>query len=151
MSSIADKIQRMLPLIKIRQIQLDQQLFIQQQIQTRKIAAKAELLRCQHMYIKGIDRLNQERQSPERKMLEALERSIDHAKALWHNRLLSLRAVEDEERVQDLAVKLAYKSLKMLEKLDERYTVDLNDDLKRAEQKQLDEFAIQSARRKIWG
>lgn len=149
MTNFAQKIQRMEPLIKIRGIQLDQQLFFLQQIQARKQDAKNELLRCQHMYIKGIDRLNQERQSPERKMLEALERSIDLAKSLWHKRLMDLRAIEEEERAQEQAVKLAHKNLKMLEKLDERYTVDLNEQLKKVEQKQLDEFAIQSARRKI--
>ncbi|MBC7658781.1 MAG: hypothetical protein H7249_03650 [Chitinophagaceae bacterium] len=148
MTSFAKKIQKMEPLIKIRQLQLDQQMFILQQIQARKSLAKAELLRCQHMYIKGIDRLNQERQSPERRMLEALERSIDLAKSLWHNRLLDLRAVEDEEKAQELAVRLAHKNLKMLEKLDERYTVSNNEHLKKVEQKQLDEFAVQSARRK---
>ncbi|RYZ56335.1 MAG: hypothetical protein EOP07_12675 [Proteobacteria bacterium] len=149
MTSIARKIDKIEPLIKIRRLQLDQQLYIAQEIQIRKNAAKDELMRCQHMYIKGIDRLNQERQSPERKMLDALERSVDHAKSLWHKRLLDLRAVEAEERVQEQVVKLAYKNLKMLEKLDERYTVDLNEHLKKIEQKQLDEFAIQSARRKI--
>ena len=149
MTNFAQKIQKMEPLIKIRTLQLDQQMFILQQIQTRKQAAKTELLRCQHMYIKGIDRLNQERQSPERKMLEALERSIDLAKSLWHKRLMDLRNVEDEERIQEAAVRLAYKNLKMLEKLDERYTVDLNEHMKKVEQKQLDEFAVQSARRKI--
>ncbi|MBC7532133.1 MAG: hypothetical protein H7318_11175 [Oligoflexus sp.] len=149
MTNFAQKIQKMEPLIKIRTLQLDQQLFILQQIQTRKQAAKTELLRCQHMYIQGIDRLNQERQSPERRMLEALERSIDLAKSLWHKRLMDLRNVEDEERIQEAAVRLAYKNLKMLEKLDERYTVDLNEHMKKVEQKQLDEFAVQSARRKI--
>lgn len=149
MTNFAQKIQKMEPLIKIRNIQLDQQLFLLQQIKARKLDAKNELLRCQHMYIKGIDRLNEERQSPERRMLEALEGSIDLAKSLWHKRLLDLRVIEDEERAQEQAVKLAHKNLKMLEKLDERYTIDLNEQLKKVEQKQLDEFAIQSARRKI--
>lgn len=149
MTSIAQKIQKMEPLIKIRSIQLDQQLFLLQQIQLKKQAAQAELLRCQQMYIKGIDRLNQERQSPERKMLEALERSIDLAKSLWHKRLLDLRAIEDEERAQEQAVKLAHKNLKMLEKLDGRYNNALNEHTKKIEQRALDEFAIQSARRKI--
>src|SRR6476469_1546664 len=124
MTNFAQKIQRMEPLIKIRGIQLDQQLFFLQQIQARKQSAKDELLRCQHMYIKGIDRLNLERQSPERRMLEALERSIDLAKSLWHKRLMELRAVEEEERAQEQAVKLAHKNLKMLEKLDVRYVAD---------------------------
>ena len=149
MTTFAQKIQKMESLIKIRQIQLDQQIFIMQQIQTKKQHARDELLRCQRMYIQGIDRLNQERQSPERRMQEALERSIDLAKSLWHNKLLDLRAVEEEERAQEHSIRLAHKNLKMLEKLDGRYTVDLNEHLKKVEQKQLDEFSIQNARRKF--
>jgi hypothetical protein len=147
--SIQTKITQVNSLIKLRQMQLDQQLFILQKITLRKEAAKQELIRCQTMYVKGIDRLNQERQSPERLMLEALERSIDHAKSLWHQRLMELREVELEEKAQERHVAEAHKNVRMLEKLDERYTGDLAEHLKKVEQKQLDEFAIQAARRKI--
>ena len=149
MSSIAKKIERLGPLIKIRQMQLDQQLFVLHKIKLRKEAAHQELVRAQSMYITGIERLNQERQSPERLMLEALENSIDLAKSLWHKRLIDLRHVELEVKAQERHVAEAHKNMKMLEKLDGRYDADLNEHLKRVEQKQLDEFAIQAARRKI--
>ncbi|RZA24477.1 MAG: hypothetical protein EOP10_09815 [Proteobacteria bacterium] len=149
MSGIEKKIEKLGSLIKIRQIQLDQQLFELEKIRRRKEAAKAELLRTQTMYVKGIDRLNQERQSPERLMLEALENSIDLAKSLWHKRLMDLRDVELEERAQERCVAEAHKNKMMLEKLDGRYSADLNNHSKIVEQKQLDEFAVQAARRKI--
>ncbi|MES2745339.1 MAG: hypothetical protein V4655_07920 [Bdellovibrionota bacterium] len=149
MSGIEKKIEKLGSLIRIRQIQLDQQLFELEKIRRRKDAAKAELLRTQTMYVKGIDRLNQERQSPERLMLEALENSIDLAKSLWHKRLMDLRDVELEERAQERCVAEAHKNKMMLEKLDGRYSADLNNQNKIVEQKQLDEFAVQAARRKI--
>ena len=149
MSSFQKKIEKIGSLIKIRQIQLDQQLFELEKIKRRKEAAQAELVRTQTMYVKGIDRLNQERQSPERLMLEALENSIDLAKSLWHKRLVELRQVELEVKAQERHVAEAHKNVMMLEKLDGRYTVDLNNHMKIVEQKQLDEFAVQSARRKI--
>ncbi len=148
MSQIVKKKEKLGSLIKIRQLQLDQQLFELSKIQLRKEAAKQELLRTQTMYVQGVDRLNQERQSPERLMLEALERSIDFAKTLWHQRLIELRQVELEERAQERHVAEAHKNVKMLEKLDGRYSSDLNEHLKKVEQKQLDEFAVQAARRK---
>lgn len=149
MSGIQAKIEKLGTLIKIRKIQLDQELFVLQRIQLRKEAAKQELLRVQTMYVKGVDRLNQERQSAERLMLEPLERSIDLAKSLWNQRLIELREVELEEKAQERQVAEAHKNMKMLEKLDGRYGNDLNQHLKKTEQKQLDEFAIQAARRKI--
>jgi hypothetical protein len=149
MSSIEQKIQKLGSLLKIRQIQLDQELFELDKVRRRKEAAKAELQRAQAMYIKGVDRLNQERQSPERLMLQALESSIDLAKSLWHKRLLELREVELEERAQERQVAQAHKNKMMLERLDGRYSADLNHHRKIVEQKQLDEFAVQAARRKI--
>lgn len=149
MIPIAKKIEKLGPLIKIRQLQLDQQLSLLQKIKLRKEAAQQELVRAQSMYITGIDRLNQERQSPERLMLEALENSIDLAKSLWHKRLMELRHVEIEVKAQERHVAEAHKNMKMLEKLDDRYTGNLNEHLKIIEQKQLDEFAVQGARRKI--
>lgn len=147
--SIKAKIAKINSLVKLRQIQLDQQLFVLQKIKVRKEAAKQELMRCQTMYVNGIDRLNQERQSPERLMLEALERSIDFAKSLWHQKMTELREVELEEKAQERHVAEAHKNVRMLEKLDGRYAVEYNEHLKKIEQKQLDEFAIQAARRKI--
>lgn len=147
MNRIEKKIDRMASLKYVRKIQLDKELAILNDLQAKKKIAKDELYESQLMYIQGVDRLNKERQSPERKMLDALERSIDLAKSRWYQKLQILRAVEEDERRQNLAVQDAHRNLKMLEKLDERYNVQLRKHNDKVEQKMLDEFAIQ--RRKI--
>lgn len=149
MSNPGKKQKQIGPLIKIRQIQYDQESAVLSQIQVKRQEAMNELQRCQTNYITGIERLNRERQSSERKMLEALERAVDYAKIQWYQRLKALREIEQEERLQMQQVFEAQKRLRMLEKLDERYGRQERDLLKKVEQKQLDEFAIISARRKI--
>lgn len=147
MSRYEKKIDKMASLQHLRKMQLDQEMVILQQIQAKRKTAKEELYESQMMYIHGVDRLNKERQSPERKMLDALERSIDLAKSRWYQKLQILRAVEEDERRQNLAVQDAHRNLKMLEKLGEKYGEQLRKHNNRVEQKMLDEFAIQ--RRKI--
>ena len=149
MTEFRKKIERMVSLIKIRQLQLEHEKSILQNISTKRVEAKDDLQHYQRMYIEGVDRLNQERQSSERKMLEALERSIDLAKLRWHQKLQILRKIEEEEQVQSMVVQSAHRELKKLEKLDERYDSQLKAQLGKIEQKSLDEFAIQNARRKL--
>ncbi len=148
MSSPGKKQQKIGPLIKIRQIQYDQESAVLSQLQLRRQAAIGELQVWQSKYMSSIDQLNKERQSPERKMLEALERSVDLAKSQWYQKLKSLREIEYHEKMQMQQVFEAQKRLRMLEKLDERYEKQDLQHLKKAEQKQLDEFAIINARRK---
>jgi flagellar export protein FliJ len=148
MSQSKQKQDRIQPLIKIRQIQFDQETSVLSKIQQRRQLAIDELQRFQRMYIQGVDRLNRERQTPERKMLDALEKSIDYAKSQWYSKLRDLRAIEEEERQQMQIVIEAQKKLKMLEKLDIRYNEQHMEHLKKVEQKMLDEFAIQAARKK---
>lgn len=143
MNRIEKKIDRMASLKYVRKIQLDKELAILNELQVKKKTAKDELYESQMMYIQGVDRLNKERQSPERKMLDALERSIDLAKSRWYQKLQILRAVEEDERRQNLAVQEAHRNLKMLEKLDDRYNDQLRKHNNRVEQKILDEFAVQ--------
>jgi flagellar biosynthesis chaperone FliJ len=81
-------------------------------------------------------------------MLSALEQGVDFAKAQWHQRLMALRAVEDDERRQLTMVMEAQKRMKMLEHLGEIYGEQYSKQSKIQEQKQLDEFAISMNRRK---
>lgn len=148
MTRAGKKQQQIGPLIKIRQIQFDQESALLSQLQLKRQEALTQLQHSQSTYMTGIEKLNRERQSSERKMLEALERSVDLAKSQWYQRLKILRQIEHEERLQMLQVSEAQKRLRMLEKLGERYAHQENEHLKKIEQKQLDEFAIVSARRK---
>lgn len=140
-----DKIQ---PLIRVRQIQMDQAISILNRIQKSRESALRELQHFQQAYIVGIDRLNQERQSPERKLLETLEQGVDYAKAQWYKKLKTLRSIEQEEKAQKEAVLNSHQKLRMLEKLDARYDEQNIKNEKVVEQKQLDEFALQISRRK---
>lgn len=148
MASPKQKIQKIKPLIKIRKLQLDQETMLLNQIKLKREEAAEALMHSQRTYIEGVEKLNRERQSPERKMLSALEQGVDFAKAQWYQRLMALRAVEDEERRQFTMVMEAQKRMKMLEHLDERYVEQHSKQSKIQEQKQLDEFAISMNRRK---
>ncbi len=142
------KMKRIQPLIKIRKIQLDQETALLNQIQLKREEAAQALMLSQQTYIEGVEKLNQERQSSERKLVSALEQGVDFAKAQWYQRLMALRAVEEEERLQSRQVAEAHKRMKMLEHLDERYLEQHMKQLNIQEQKQIDEFAISMNRRK---
>ena len=148
MADAQEKKQKIQPLMRVRQMQLDHELLILNQIKQKREQASGELQHFQVAYIQGIDRLNKERQSPERKMLEALEQSVDYAKLQWYHKLKNLRMIEHAERLQNKVVSDSHQRLRMLEKLDERYAEQNAKHAKTVEQKQLDEFAIQIARRK---
>ncbi len=148
MPNSQQKMKRIQPLIKIRKIQLDQETALLNQIQLKREEAAQALMQSQQTYIEGVEKLNQERQSSERKLVSALEQGVDFAKAQWYQRLMALRAVEEEERLQSRQVAEAQKRMKMLEHLDERYLEQYLKQLNIQEQKQLDEFAISMNRRK---
>ncbi len=148
MANSQQKKKRIQPLIKIRKIQLDQETALLNQIQLKREEAAQALMQSQQTYIEGVEKLNQERQSSERKLVSALEQGVDFAKAQWYQRLMALRAVEEEERLQSRQVAEAHKRMKMLEHLDERYLEQYLKQLNIQEQKQLDEFAISMNRRK---
>ncbi len=148
MPNSQQKMKRIQPLIKIRKIQLDQETALLNQIQLKREEAAQALMQSQQTYIEGVEKLNQERQSSERKLVSALEQGVDFAKAQWYQRLMALRAVEEEERLQSRQVAEAQKRMKMLEHLDERYLEQYLKQLNIQEQKQLDEFAIAMNRRK---
>lgn len=148
MPSPKQKIKKLQPLIKIRQLQLDQETMRLNQIKAKREEAAQALLQSQKVYIDGVERLNHERQSSDRKMLDALEQGVDFAKAQWYQRLMSYRRLEEDERRQRLMVSEAQKRMKMLEHLDERYADQYLKQLKMHEQKLLDEFAISMNRRK---
>jgi flagellar biosynthesis chaperone FliJ len=148
MANPQQKMKKIQPLIKIRKLQLDQETAVLSQIQLKREEAAQALMQSQQTYIQGVEKLNQERQSSDRKMLSALEQGVDFAKAQWYQRLMALRAVEEEERLQFRQVAEAQKRMKMLEHLDERYLEQHIKQLNIQEQKQIDEFAISMNRRK---
>ena len=149
MAGPGQKSQRISTLIKVRKFQFDQDFLVLNEIKSKHFAAVEQLHLAQKNYMDGVEKLNQERQSPERKMLQALELGVDMAKNQWYQRLMTLRIVEEEERRQLQQTAEAQRRLRMLEKLDERYNQQDIEHYKTIEQNQLDEFALQTALRKV--
>ncbi len=148
MANTRQKINKLQPLIKVRKMQFDQETMLLNLIHIKREEAILSLQNSQKMYIEGVEKLNRERQSSERKLLEALEQGVDFAKAQWYQKLKILRHIEEDARHQMIMVTEAQRRMKMLENIDERYDEQLVKQMKIMEQKELDEFAIQMNRRK---
>ncbi|MFW7380122.1 MAG: flagellar FliJ family protein [Oligoflexus sp.] len=151
MIELKNKIKKMKPIIHAKQNQLDQQTLLLNQIRDHKLAALEKLEKYQREYIQGVESLNKARQSPERKGVDVLENSVDYAKSQWYQSLKEVRRTEEKERSQLGQVIKAQQSLKSIEQLKERYEFSLNQAMKKAEQKQLDEVALQNFNRQKIG
>jgi len=149
MANQRQKIQKLQPLIKVRKMQLDRETTLLTLIHSKRDEAILSLQLSQKMYIEGVEKLNRERQSSERKLLETMEHGVDFAKAQWYQKLKTLRLIEEDARHQMIMVTEAQRRMKMLENLDERYVEQLVKQMNVLEQKEMDEFAIQMNRRKV--
>lgn len=147
MIDLKEKIKKMNPIIKSKQNQLDQQTILLNEIREHKLAALKQLEKYQQEYIRGVESLNQARQSPMREEVHALESSVDYAKAQWYRSLKEVRRMEEKERSQLGQVIKAQQSLKSIEYLKEQYEQNLLEYQKKLEQKQLDELSVQNFHR----
>ncbi len=141
MSETKQKQKRMVPLIRVRQVQLDQESMVLAQIRQVKKQKMAELLENQRLYLEGVERLNKERMGTNHGHMLTLESSVDFVRNRWHVTLLQLREIEARENAQLANVMVAQRNLRALEKLKDRYGVMVNDEERLIEQKILDETA----------
>jgi len=142
MSQPLKKMKRVQPVIKVRSAQVDSEAAILTVIRTRKQAVVAEMKTNQRQYMEGIDRLNQERASMNREMLAPLEDSLDFIKSKWFMLYREVQELEHREQVQLTKVLAAQRDLKAVERLQENYKKQFATDLKKTEQKNLDEVGI---------
>lgn len=142
MSQSLKKMKRVQPVIKVRSAQVDNEAAILNEIRTRKQAVVAEMKSNQRQYMEGIDRLNQERASMNREMLVPLEDSLDFIKSKWFMLYREVQELEHREQVQLTKVLAAQRDLKAVERLQENYKKQFATDLKKTEQKNLDEVGI---------
>jgi flagellar biosynthesis chaperone FliJ len=138
------KVKRIKPLVRIRKNQLDQEVLVLIEIRQRKQLVLKELIHFQTQYMKGVEQLNIERQSPTRHMLSSLEQSVDYARARWFESYQKVQEAEREERAQLFQLRMAEKDLKSVQKLEERYEQNARTLAGAIEQKQLDESAIRN-------
>lgn len=135
-------------LVKTRQFQLDQQTAELAKIRREKLILVEKLRQHQNEYLKGVDTLNEERQSANRLRLPTLERAVDTSKSLWYQSLKKVREVEETEKAQISEVLGAMRNLKSVEFLQDKYQQNYAEAVKQQEQKQLDEIAVQKFARK---
>jgi len=151
MIELKEKIKKMTPIIKTKKNQLDQQTLLLSEIREHKLNALKQLDKYQKEYIQGVESLNKARQSPLREQVNVLESSVDYAKSQWYRSLKEVRRMEEKERSQLGQVIHAQQSLKSIEYLQQRYQQNLAEYMKKNEQKQLDEVAVQSFHRQKSG
>jgi len=142
LKEVKNKIKRMKPLVTTRKIERDIEAMRLQELRNEKTQAMKELKRYESLYIAGIDKINTERQSPNRTQLKALEDSVDHCKSKWYDQIRKLREIEIQEKSQIAQLVTAETGLKSMEKLQEKYQENLATLQRSSEQKETDETAI---------
>jgi flagellar export protein FliJ len=136
------KMKRVEPLIRLKQGKVDEEAVTLGGIRTEKVAVVKSMRENQKRYMDGVEQLNQLRASRQRQNLETLESALDHVKAQWYRLYKQVQDVEAREKSQIGRVLAAERDLRAVEKLKERYELEMRAELARMEQKQLDEHAL---------
>lgn len=136
------KIRRLDPVIEERQVKFDDESGKLVAVRQKKIQTVAQMKMKQREYMDGVGRLNQERSSANRVMLEALEGGLDSVKQQWMDLYQAVLACEREEAKQLELMSKAHRDLEAIKQLQAKYKVEQNRDLARRDQKQQDEIAL---------
>jgi len=142
MSKPLRKIKRVQPVIKVKIAKVEAEAAILNLIRSEKIAVVAEMRENQKKYIEGIDKLNTQRTSLTRDLLAPLEDGLDYIKAKWFKLHRQVQDLEHKESVQLANLLSAQRDLKAVEKLQDNYKDQFAAELRKSEQKTLDEVAI---------
>ncbi len=142
MSKPLQKIKRVQPVIKVKVAKVEAEAAILNVIRSEKIAVVAEMRENQKRYVDGIDQLNTQRTSLNRELLAPLEDSLDYIKAKWFKLHRQVQDLEHKEKVQLTNLLAAQRDLKAIEKLEENYKGQFATELRKSEQKSIDEVAI---------
>ena len=136
------KIRKLEPIIKVREIQVDQEIMRLNEIRSAKLSIVTELKKYQKDYIEGVEQLNRERLSVDRLRVAALESAVDHSKANWYRCLKRAQEIENQEKAQLAQVTIAERNLKSTEKLHAKHSEQLRTEYSKKEQKTMDEIAL---------
>lgn len=142
MSESLRKIKKVHPVIRARQLRVDQETAMLNQIKAEKQAVVASMRSAQQKYMKGVNDLNNLRNAAQRGAQEGLEAGLDFVKDEWYRLFTAVQEVERREKSQIEVLLNAEKDLKATEKLRERYETQHSRDIAKAEQKLIDENAL---------
>lgn len=136
------KIKRVQPIIKMKKSKVDEEAAVLIAIRTEKVEIVKQMKENQKRYMEGVEELNRIRISKTRQNLDTLEGSLDFVKQQWYKLYKDVQNVEGKERQQIMHLLTAERELKSVEKLQEKYQIEMRKELGRMEQKLMDETAI---------
>jgi flagellar biosynthesis chaperone FliJ len=142
MVSLSKKSKRLDPIIEDRKTVFDEENQKLVAVRQKKIAVVAEMKAKQREYITGVERLNSERGSTDRLLLNALEMGLDSVKQSWMKLYQAVLECEREEEVQFNTMNLAHRNLEAIKHLKQKYDIELTKESNRREQKATDELAL---------
>ena len=142
MSEARRKMLRIEPVIKVRKAKVDQEIIVLNQIRADKQAAVTDMRESQRKYMEGVDRLNRERGSTAREMLAPLEGTHDYIKNRGYSLYKRVQEIEQREKAQLFQIDLAERDLRAVEKLSEIYAEEFRNEMRRNDQKIMDEAAL---------
>jgi flagellar export protein FliJ len=142
MQSLEKKAKRLEPVIEERKARFDNEMTQLAVVRKKKIEAVAAMRATQKEYIDGVSRLNEERASNNRLMLDALETGLDNVKSLWMRLYQNVIEIEKMEKDQTEIMSRAHRDLEAIKTLQSKYKAEWSQEQARREQKTLDEHAL---------
>jgi flagellar biosynthesis chaperone FliJ len=142
MLQLEKKSKRLNPVIEERQAKFDRESELLTNIREKRIQIVAAMRAKQSEYMTGVTRLNDERGTANRLMLEALEIGLDSVKSQWMKLYQAVIEIEAHEKVQLEIMSKAHRELEAIKSLQEKYHLEIAKEINRREQKTLDEHSI---------
>jgi flagellar export protein FliJ len=142
MKHLEKKANRLDPVIEDRQAKFDRESEALNVVRRKRIETVAEMRAKQAEYMAGVNRLNEERGTANRLMLEALEIGLDSVKNHWMKLYQNVIELERAEKSQIEIMSQAHRDLEAIKTLQNKYKVEFNKESQRREQKNLDEHSL---------
>jgi flagellar export protein FliJ len=141
MHSLEKKARRLNPVIELKKSRFDAELEQLNVVRQRKIEVVAAMRATQKQYMDGVGRLNDERGTMNRLMLDALETGLDNVKGLWMKLYQDVLDLEKIEKQQTEIMSRAHRELEAIQSLQDKYKLAWSQELDKREQKMMDEHA----------
>lgn len=142
MLTLQRKAKRLDPVIEERQEKFDVESERLNILRRKKIETVEAMRSKQQEYMEGVTRLNEERGTSNRLMLEALETGLDSVKSQWMVLYQEVINIEREEKKQLVIMSQAHRDLEAIKTLQTKYKVEFAKEMDRREQKMLDEHSL---------
>lgn len=141
MHSLEKKARRLNPVIELKKSRFDAELAQLNVVRQRKIEVVTAMRATQKQYMDGVGRLNDERGTMNRLMLDALETGLDNVKGLWMKLYQDVLDLEKIEKQQVEIMSRAHRELEAIQSLQDKYKLAWAQELDKREQKMMDEHA----------